>query len=337
MKNSFIFKAVMCLTLLALIISCAFIFVSCSFKDSYGFDKLENSDGTLTITGIRGTTPESITIPAELEGKKVSSFIIDPLSIPNDLCAKTKEIVIEEGVEFVDIYKASYYITNLERITLPSTIKYIYGGAAADVHINFAGNEYIEFIDNCYVETSTQTVLVACNDSKIPENAKVIAKKAFSDVTMSEFVLPQSLERIEDKAFRNANLNEPVDITLGANIKYVGECAFDLMDINTLRISTTGEISGTMITAGKSSFIQEYTNIKYIIFDVKPNIFGNGSKLNVLGGDKYSLVAYYESEEMERESPCWHLEIESDIEGYKKYDPSQTGNSKGTTFISFSY
>lgn len=89
------------------------------------------------------------------------------------------------------IGNGAFYISNLKSITVdPENTVY-------DSRNN----------SNCLIETATNTVVLGCDASRIPEGVEAIGEKAFSDLYMTSFDLPQSLKQIGDFAFRGNRFN----------------------------------------------------------------------------------------------------------------------------------
>lgn len=97
----------------------------------------------------------------------------------------------------------------------------ITGGIAPQVNIDFSGNDYVSFVDNCFVIEATKTVTASINGSQIPEGIKEIGSRAFKGVKMKSFSLPSTLEKISDSAFVEITLasGEYVSVNLTSNRK----------------------------------------------------------------------------------------------------------------------
>ncbi len=89
------------------------------------------------------------------------------------------------------------------------------------------GNTTFEASQNCVVKKDTKTLVVACKNSIIPDDVKIIPNCAFKglgDIANNEINIPDSVETIGDYAFWGCNLDV---VRIGNGIKSIGEMAFD--------------------------------------------------------------------------------------------------------------
>lgn len=175
----------------------------------------------------------------------------------------------------------------LKGVNIPTSIKKIEDKA-------FLGSKDIETITvsannviydsrdnaNAIIETSSNRLLLACNQTVIPSDIEVIAANAYSNVTLTSLVIPEGVKTIEDYAFENMDSLE--SITLPASLTSIGVNAFagctNLKEIkvvdgnskydsrdncNAIVESDTNKIviacnqttiSSTIVTIGESSF-----------------------------------------------------------------------------------
>ncbi len=162
---------------------------------------------TVCICGYNGRE-ETITIPAEIDGKAVTKIAgrknIDKLDgidtirfSKSDIFPYTKtvkEVIISEGIISVGIY--AFYGSRIEKITLPKSLNYI--GFKA--------------FDSC---TLTSVI--------IPENVKYIGESAFGKSTVEEVYLPEGLEYIGESAFEGSQLKQ---IYIPDTVTVIGQYAF---------------------------------------------------------------------------------------------------------------
>ena len=133
--------------------------------DADRFDASDNEDGTVTITKYYGTE-ESLTIPAYIDGKKVTK-IGERVFSSND---KLKTVVISEGIEAIGKY-AFYNCKVLEKVQLPESLKSIEACAFA----------------SCEVLTQIN----------LPQNLEEIENQVFSGCEkLEKLELPQSLKSL---------------------------------------------------------------------------------------------------------------------------------------------
>lgn len=75
------------------------------------------------------------------------------------------------------------------------------------------------------IETATNRLILACNNTVIPSSVKTIASNAFSNVTSETLVIPEGVKTIEDYAF--ANMTNLKSITLPKSLESISSKAFD--------------------------------------------------------------------------------------------------------------
>jgi hypothetical protein len=80
---------------------------------------------------------------------------------------------------------------------------------------------------NCIIETETNTLIVGCENSIIPESVTTIGTYAFSRQISStsygqwiSYVIPDHVKYIEDGAFNGCSKIR--SFTIGSNVEYVG-------------------------------------------------------------------------------------------------------------------
>jgi len=318
---------------IAVAILLVFAFGGLPGSGEYTFEGTQNDDGKFVIYSIpskSGNTNGELIIPAELDGKKVEGVEFDMMCGFEE---EIKKIILSEGIEFIGNYGFSMF-ENLEEITLSSSIKYTVP-LPAHVRLNFNGNEYLEFKDNCIVEKSTSTVLSAFNGCKIPAGTVAIAAGAFGNVQMTEFALPDTLKRIGAGAFANAKIPSKADITLSADMFSVEDGAFRGLELGKITIEGNVLIEFHAFRGAK---------IETIVFSSEPRIVVS------IDGDTYrnlqldgncGMRYYYIIDSVRSTDNCKHVEVQSDLDGYRKYDCTQLVEQEDGesyyTFISFLY
>ena len=131
------------------------------------------------------------------------------------------------------------YCESLKSITIPSSVVSIIPDGVSDGYLQFSGCSQLESIvveegnpvydsrnnANAIIETSTNTLIIGCNNSTIPEGVERIDDYAFYDFNGLESVtLPSTLKEIGGLAFCNTGLNS---IEIPASIVSLGESAFN--------------------------------------------------------------------------------------------------------------
>lgn len=87
------------------------------------------------------------------------------------------------------------------------------------------GNPYYHVRDNCLIETATETLVLGCKSSVIPDGVKRIGSHAFYYASgLKSAVIPDSVEEIGENAFRFCKDLESVVIP--DSVKEIGKGAF---------------------------------------------------------------------------------------------------------------
>ena len=145
--------------------------------------------------------------------------------------ATIKEIVLGEGVEALD-HSAFYDCAGLTSIVIPRGVKSIGGSvffgcsSLASIVVD-GGNQVYDSRGGCnaIVETASNTLLVGCSATVVPEDILGIGSYAFAGcVDLSSIVLPEGVTTIEHSAFYDcSNL---VSISIPASVTSIGGIAF---------------------------------------------------------------------------------------------------------------
>ena len=92
------------------------------------------------------------------------------------------------------------------------------------------GNEFYDSRENCnaIIETEKNALIAGCKTSVIPSSVTKIMSKAFSEVGLSSFVVPDNIVSISTEAF--SKNDELQTITIGSSIKSFGGDVFKKCD-----------------------------------------------------------------------------------------------------------
>lgn len=159
----------------------------------------DNTDGTITLTRYNGSD-SIITIPAELDGKSVST-IGDSLFNSN---SSLTEVTISDGIKSIE-GSAFGDCAALKSVKLPDSLEEIYGFA-------FSGCTALESIE-------------------LPSALKVLGKGAFDGcASLSGIVIPEGLSGLGERTF--ADCGNLKSVTFKEGFKNLGKevflnCAFD--------------------------------------------------------------------------------------------------------------
>ena len=101
---------------------------------------------------------------------------------------------------------------------------------------------------NAIIETASNTLVVGCKSSVIPNNVTTIGEEAFDKCEgLTSIIIPNSVTSIESEAFDNClNLTS---LSIGENVKSIGENAF-----NQCSALTSVSIPNSVTTIGRRAF-----------------------------------------------------------------------------------
>ena len=184
-------------------------------SDTDIFGTSDNEDGTVTIIEYYGTE-ESLTIPAYIDGKKVTKIGENVFSYDG----KLKTVVISEGIEAIGKY-AFYNCKVLEKVQLPDSLKSIEAGAFAGCKVLtqiilpqnleelgnqvFSGCEKLEKLELPQsLKSLGGSFISGCNNIKkmvIPESVKDISGYSFEGSSLEYLEVPSKVNKIPYKFF----------------------------------------------------------------------------------------------------------------------------------------
>lgn len=208
----------------------------------------QESDGnyTLTISGNGAMTDYNDTGKAPWSRGNIGT----------DVFNKITKVVIDEGVTHIGEYALSHLgnaNSNDVKVEFPSTLTSIgsyafsfsYGLKNLEIpssvnNIGTAIHYYCKNLsaittskdnttyytkDNCLIEYSSNTLVIGCYTSTIPDGVEIIAPYAFSGQNqLDEIALPSSLTSVGARAFYSCS--RLTSISFGKAVNYIGDYAF---------------------------------------------------------------------------------------------------------------
>ena len=157
-----------------------------------------NSDGvTATLTYENSSSPSYVNLSGSL-------------NIPDKIICGTVTLAVTEIG-----YRALRGCSGLTSVTIPNTINKIsysafYGCDGLEIIDVDSENSFYDSRDNCnaIIETASNTLVVGCKMSIIPETVSCIGSYAFSGCAgLTSVTIPTSVTSIGDMAFENTNLS----------------------------------------------------------------------------------------------------------------------------------
>ena len=196
--------------------------------DEQGIEYTANDDGTTcTVTGYIDNCNAEIIIPGFYEGLAVTSIGENAF----EECERLTSIVIPNSVS--SIGEAAFYgCTALSSFIIPSSVTNI-GFGAFEGCINLSSivvdedNPFYDSRDNCnaIIETASNTLIVGCSATIIPNTVTVIGKAAFMGcVSLTTVSIANSVTSIGDEAF--SNCSGLTSVTIGNSVEIIGNWSF---------------------------------------------------------------------------------------------------------------
>lgn len=146
-----------------------------------------------------------------------------------DSCSELSEVVFPESLITIDTCAFSQ-CEKITHIHIPKNVKHIEHTAFQcypDLRVITADeeNETFHALDNCLIETATNTLVLGGIVSKIPTGVTKIGKGAFSGRDIETLTIPTSVCSIGTFAFNLCN-NKFTDVFIPASVTEIGEFAF---------------------------------------------------------------------------------------------------------------
>jgi hypothetical protein len=142
-------------------------------------------------------------------------------------CTALNNIIIGKSVKRIE-HQTFINCSSLESISIPPSVEYVdnnaFLGCTGLTNICVEnGNDNYHSENNCLIETQTNTVLLGCKNSTIPNYVTKIGHYAFDEANLTNIVLPNGLTDIGYAAFSNCNIRE---LILPKSVIHIGFAAF---------------------------------------------------------------------------------------------------------------
>ena len=218
-------------------------FSSCFGLVSVDLGNSVNSIGEGLFAGCKNlmdvTIPNTLTTISDQMFEGCSSLV--GVTIPNSVttidavafleCISLTDVTIPNSVQTIG-NGAFSRCQSLTAITIPNSVTSI-GEAVFRQCINLEdisveiGNAAYDSRDNCnaIIETASNTLIAACENTIIPNSVTAIARLAFADITsLTSITIPNSVTTIGEWGFYGCNGLQ--EVTMGNGLSYIGGHAF---------------------------------------------------------------------------------------------------------------
>ena len=216
----------------------------------------------------------SITIPNSVTNISKKAFEscsgLTSVNIPNSLkwiekgtfagCKNLTSITIPNSVTLIG-KEAFESCSGLTSLTIPNSVTNIGDGAfrgcsgLTSITVE-EGNSTFDSRDNCnaIIETSTNQLILGCQNTKIPNSVTSIGERAFDSCSgLTSITIPNSVTSIGDHAFYGCS--GLTSVTIGNSVTSIGNYAFDGVDIPTV----VSLIENPFTIDGKSSYYSAFS------------------------------------------------------------------------------
>lgn len=170
-------------------------------------------------------------------------------------CSNLNSIIIPENVKTIG-NRAFYVCSDLKSLRIPANVSNIedrafaYCSGLESIEVD-ENNQYFDSRNNCnaLIQTSSNTLLVGCKNSVIPDGVTSIAEGAFRGCTeLTNMVIPEGVKTIGASAFRGCT--GLTSVSLPSTITSIGNYAFSAFDeVYNLTTVTVGMTSPVAIAS----------------------------------------------------------------------------------------
>lgn len=167
-------------------------------------------------------------------------------------CSNLKSIIIPENVTTIE-NRAFYVCSGLKSLRIPANVSNIedrafaYCSGLETIEVD-ENNQYYDSRNSCnaLIQTSSNTLLVGCKNSVIPDGVTSIAEGAFRGCTeLTNIVIPEGVKTIGASAFRGCT--GLTSVSLPSTITSIGNYAFSAFDevynLTTVSVGMTSPVA----------------------------------------------------------------------------------------------
>ena len=215
--------------ILAVLLACGMIVSGAVAEEKNLYQYKVKADGTAVITGINDTSIESLNIPAEIDGYKVTS--IGDFAFYN--CQDLLTVTIPEGVETLESL-ALVGCSMLESISIPDSLVSVGDSMFRSerlMDVKVSPDHPVFAVENRALINKQDMTLIRflgfeiTGEYEITQGIRTIGEGAFSFSRFSSIVLPDSVISIGNEAFYSCRKLKA--LTLPDSVASVGDRAFE--------------------------------------------------------------------------------------------------------------
>ena len=262
-----------------------------------------DTDSGISIFGQDADKVTSVTIPDTVKEIGIRAFYscyyMKSVNIPKSVTKIGKYAFAWDSAlssfnisnTLTDIGDGAFAGTGLKSLYIPKNVTKIgeiafqQCGSLTSVEVDDENTVY-DSRNNCnaIIETKTNKLITASNNTVIPDDVQIIGKHAFDNKNnLTTLIIPDSVEVIEEYAFFGCR--RLTDIKLSSNLKEIQKHAF-----NTCDKLTSINIPDGVTTIGDNAFYYCYglnsINIPASVTEIGTAVFGNDNGLTTISVNK---------------------------------------------------